>query len=562
MAEHDTKLPGRRQFVATLSAVAVTAACSQDDGGAAADAGSAEDDLAALPVDSQVFAHGVASGDPLADRVILWTRVSGASDTVRVRYRVATDPELADEVVSGSAEASADADFTVKIDAEGLEPGTTYYYAFATDEARSPTGRTKTLPEAGVARVRLAYTSCANYNNGYFHAYRNIAARADLDVWVHLGDYIYEYADGVYGDPSLGRVNEPAYETVTLDDYRTRYAQYRREPELQELHRQLPCIAIWDDHEFANNAHIQGAENHDPATEGAWDERKHVAAQAFLEWLPIRAAATSTVPKIYRSFAFGDLFDLIMLDTRMIGRDQQASYDVDGDRGDPAVWNDPARQLLGSEQEEWFKDALSASNERGAAYRLIGNQIMFSPTDDPTAPGTPLFSDFWDGYKPARQRIADHIKGEGIHDVVFLTGDIHTSWAMEVADDPFTPIAEGGSYDKATGEGAYAVEVVGPSVTSLGLEDDPTLASVAPVLLRGANPHVKFSEVTRKGYVLVDVTPDALSAEWYYIKDHKDPSDAGAAEELAKAFVVTRGTSHLVETSSATEPGEAAAPAP
>jgi alkaline phosphatase D len=507
--------------------------------------------IAKVMVDRAVFAHGVASGDPLRDRVLLWTRVTqDTGDPVSLSWVVTSDPELTDVVQEGTVSAEPERDYTVVVDVEGLAPGTTYYYAFAASEdARSLTGRTRTLPEAGIDRARIAFTSCANYNNGYFNAYRAIAQRADLDLWIHLGDYIYESADGVYGDPEIDRAYEPAAETLSLEDYRARHAQYRRDPDLQELHRQHPIIVVWDDHETANDAYVDGAENHQP-DEGDWSARKRAGMQAFLEWLPVRAERTEPTPQIYRAFAFGDLFDLLMLDTRYWARDMQAGYGED--KGEAEVWTDPNRTLIGDDQETWLLDSLKASRDRGTVWRFIGNQVIFSPTRDPRD-GLIVFADFWDGYQAQRTRIVDQILANGIDNLVFLTGDIHTSWAIDVARDPFDPEA----YDPATGEGAFAVEVVGPAVSSPGLEGTD-LAALAPTLLRSVNPHVHFSEVTRKGYVLLDVTPERVQAEWYFVRDHKQPGDS--TEELGQVFVCQAGAPHLVAASEVSMPRADASP--
>jgi alkaline phosphatase D len=510
---------------------------------------SAQKPLGDLPEDRSVFAHGVASGDPLSDRVILWTRVTTPStEPVTVRWVLARDAGLRSIVAEGSAEATAESDFTVKVDPTGLPAGTTLYFAFGSDTlGRSPVGRTRTLPTGAVARARVAFTSCANYNNGYFNAYRTLARRADLDLWIHLGDYIYEYADGVYGDTSLGRSLQPPQETVTLGDYRKRYAHYRSDPDLQEVHRQHPILAVWDDHETANDAWRDGAENHQPE-EGDWNARKAAATRAFLEWLPVRATDPASLPPlIYRTFPFGNLFDLVLLDTRLVGRDKATAVSdtVNGttDKGTPEQWADPERTLLGAAQEEWFRGQLSASKARGARWRLIGNQVMFAPVRDPRDMRI-LDPDMWDGYQATRTRLFDHVKANAIDNLVFLTGDIHSSWALDVPEDPFTS----GSYDKATGAGSLAVELVTPSVTSVALEDSP-LVSVVADLLKAENPHLKFNEVTRKGYVLVDVTDERIQAEWYFVKAHKTKTDE---EELAAAFTCTAGTAHLVEASAPT----------
>lgn len=551
----------RRKFIVGGVSAGVLAGvgpgCGDDNGGTGdGDDGAGKIDgtkVRALEVDEKTFAHGVASGDPLDDRVILWTRVSGMGDEkeVDVLWLIAEDADFKKVVGNGTTSTGPDVDFTVKVDPYLLSPGTTYYYAFYFEnEARSVIGRTRTLPVGKVDRARVAVTSCANYGYGFFHAYRAIAERDDLDLWVALGDYLYEYGEEFYYDSTIGRELSPKTEAIKLSDYRTRYALYRSDPDLREAHRQHPCVIVWDDHETADNSYKDGARNHMEDVEGSWDDRKKAGTQAFLEWLPLRVSGQVLPPKIYRSFQFGDLFDLLMLDTRLIGRDKTAGTDEADeagvtDVGDPAEWADPDRTLLGDAQEDWFLAELSASKERAASWRLIGNQIIFSPTKDPRT-STIVFSDFWDGYQASRNIVVDHLETNKIDNVVFLTGDIHSSWALEVARDPFDPEL----YDAETGKGSYAVEFVGPSVTSEALENSE-LADVAAGLLTNTNPHLKFSNVTRKGYVLVDVTAERVHGEWYFVKDIK--TKTGGAEELAAAFVCDSGSAHLVATKKATE---------
>ncbi|HEX5656487.1 MAG TPA: alkaline phosphatase D family protein [Polyangiales bacterium] len=552
---------GRRDFiVGTLgtAAAAQLLGCSDDE--------ASNSSVGELALDTARFTHGVASGDPLADKVILWTRaVSADGQPAMIEWVIAKDPALSDELQRGVTQSSATSDFTVKVDVAGLAAGTTYYYAFFVSGAgRSPIGRTRTLPTSA-ARARLAFTSCANFQNGYFNAYRAIANRLDLDVWVHVGDYIYEYAAGTYADPMLpARAHLPAKEAVTLADYRGRYAQYRTDPDLLEVHRQHPLIIVWDDHEFANNANTDGAENHSiDGSEGSWVDRKRAGSQAFLEWLPIRAAAGDPVAKIYRSFPFADLFDLIMLDTRMWARTPQAGNDMgafDGTNvGEPADWTNPARHIVGDEQEGWIEQQLGASKTRGAKWRLIGNQVMFTQGRAPLDQRDPayiLFSDFWDGYQYDRDRVLNYIANNGVQNTVFLTGDIHSSWALEISKNPFDPNV----YDPATGKNAVAVELVGPSVTSQALEGNP-LATAAPGLIARPNPHLKYAEFTKKGYVLIDVDATRLQAEWWYVNDFKTPN---AAETAAKIFTVASTSARLIEATvvSAAAPNPpAAAPA-
>jgi alkaline phosphatase D len=541
---------GRRDFiVGTLgtAAAAQLLGCGDDGGGSSSG-------VAELAVDSTTFTHGVASGDPTQSAVILWTRaVSVDMQPLMVEWIVAKDVALNEEVQRGVASAAATSDFTVKVDVTNLSAGTTYYYAFfVSGRGRTTIGRTRTMP-ATADRARIAFSSCANWQNGYFNAYRAIANRSDLDLWIHVGDYIYEYGPGTYADATLtARVHSPPNEAVTLADYRGRYAQYRTDPGLLEVHRQHPLIIVWDDHEFANNAWTGGAENHDDSKEGAWLDRKRAGAQAFLEWLPIRVAYADPVPKIFRTFQFADLFDLIMLDTRIWARSKQAGTDqgFDGSTvGEPAVWNDPSRHIVGDDQESWIETQLNASKVRGAHWRLIGNQVVFTqgraPLDGAHDPAYIIFSDFWDGYQYDRNRVLNYILDNGVQNVVLLTGDIHSSWAMEISKDPFDPNV----YNPAMGKNGVAVELVGPSITSQALEGMST-ATFAPQLLAAKNPHLIYSEFTKKGYVLVDVDATRVQAEWWYVNDFKTPD--AAAETLGKAFTVASGAARLVETTTAT----------
>jgi alkaline phosphatase D len=280
------------------------------------------------------FTHGIASGDPLADRVILWTRVlpgDGKHKTISCHWQVATDSEFAQLVSSGVASTNAERDYTVKIDATGLSANQHYYYRFLCDRISSPVGRTRTLPEADIDKFRLGFCSCSNYPQGYFNVYRHMA-NTDLDLVVHLGDYIYEYAENVYANPEvtskLGRQVEPSNEILSIEDYRMRYGLYRTDSDLQAVHARHPFICVWDDHELANDCWREGAENHNEG-EGDFVARARAARQAYHEWMPIRTAAQGDQGPIYRRFKIGQLADLIMLDTRVHGRDKQLDYAVD-----------------------------------------------------------------------------------------------------------------------------------------------------------------------------------------------------------------------------------------
>jgi len=280
------------------------------------------------------FTHGVASGDPLSDRVILWTRVlpgDGQHRVITVRWQVAEDTEFRSVVSEGQSETSQLQDYTVKVDAAGLKPKRNYYYRFLVEGLSSPVGRTLTLPLGGVDRYKMAVVSCSNYPQGYFNVYNHIA-QTDVDVVLHLGDYIYEYKDGGYDNEyareTLGRRVQPAHEIVALEDYRMRYGLYRSDADLQAVHARHPFICIWDDHELSNDTWKDGAENHSEA-EGDFHQRMHHARQAYHEWLPIRTNLDGPQSSIYRRFKIGGLADLIMLDTRLHGRDRGFDYRSD-----------------------------------------------------------------------------------------------------------------------------------------------------------------------------------------------------------------------------------------
>lgn len=269
------------------------------------------------------FYHGVASGDPTATNVIIWTRVTPTKDaTIPVIWKVALDPQMQQLVTSGTFVTNDARDYTVKVDVTGLQPGKTYYYTFTALGVTSPVGRTKTVPTQNVDQLRFAVVSCSNYQNGYFNVYDRLAARNDIDAVIHLGDYIYEYEQGGFGySDAVGRGHEPQHEIVTLDDYRVRHSFYKLDAALRKVHQQHPFIVLWDDHEFANDAYVSGAENHQPATEGDWYKRKNNAWKAYFEWMPIRDNAIRP-NQIYRKIQYGNLVDLLLLDTRIEGRDQ------------------------------------------------------------------------------------------------------------------------------------------------------------------------------------------------------------------------------------------------
>jgi alkaline phosphatase D len=512
--------------------------------------------LAAANASELVFQHGVASGDPLADRVILWTRVTPAQprSSISVSFIVATDPLLTQVVRRGTTRTNPGRDNTVKIDATGLQPGTTYYFRFGAEGAMSPVGRTRTLPVGSAQRLRIAVVSCSNHAYGYFNAYARIAERADLDLVVHLGDYIYEYGPNVYGNT---RTPEPAGEMVTLADYRARHAQYKRDADSQAMHRQHPLVAIWDDHETTNDAWKDGAENHSPETEGNWATRVNQALQAYYEWMPVRPVdprSRTALRNNARAFRFGNLLELVMLEERLSARSQQlpASAAPGATPFGPGfvqagAFTDPARTLLGDTQEAWLADRLRTTPAR---WKLLGQGVMFAQLKGVGAAnaaggGVFLNSDQWDGYEPARNRIYDIINGNasqpGVGNVVVLTGDIHSSWAADLTQDPNNPDVASGGYNPATGAGSRAVEFVGTSVTSPGVDTD-TSGGIAG-FLRSVNPHFKYINLHRRGYMLVDVDPERVVCEWWHVDTVSQPS---SGQSFATAFAVANGSQRLV----------------
>lgn len=468
------------------------------------------------------FAHGVASGDPGADRVVIWTRLDGATTAEELEWLVAREPGLRHVVRRGLVVADPVRDFCCKVDVDGLEPGTTYFYAFRIRGERSVVGRTRTLAPDAVESLRFAVAACANYQQGSFAAYARIAELESLDAVLHLGDYIYEYGDQTDGRLPL----DPPHEILTLADYRRRYAFYRRDPALQACHLAHPFIVVWDDHESANNAWRDGAGNHDPTREGPWRERRAAAIQAWREWMPVRDGAADA--PIHRSFRFGDLADLVMLDTRLEGREQPAA-------SPQAIASDPQRELLGATQEAWLLGELDASQARGARWRLLGQQVVFAPLGN-------FNPDQWDGYPQARRRILEHLDHAGIDNLVFLTGDIHSSWALDVTAAPY----DHARYDGQSGRGAQAVEFVTPGIASeplghyLARRDPEAHARMVEGIKQ--QPHPRFADYSNRGFVSLEVNAQRVEASWHFVAAPSDPQSRVA---IAHRETVRAGENRL-----------------
>jgi len=553
------------------------------------------------------FDHGVASGDPTGDQVIVWTRVSprdAQPDSVSVTYEMALDAAFATVVRSGTTRAYALSDYTIKIDMKSLEADCVYYYRFRSNGTVSPTGRTKTLPLLSPEQVKMAVFSCANYPKGYFNAYDLAAAVADLDVALHLGDYIYEYGMlDAEGNPAYATENAEAIgralpadndtELLTLADYRRRYALYRTDAGLQTLHAQVPFIAVWDDHEVANDAYKDGAENHNDG-EGDYETRKQAALQAYFEWLPIRPQGDAET--IYRSFHFGSLVSLHMLDTRIIGRDKQLSYGdfitVDGldAAAFTAAMGDTSRSMLGSSQLAWLQGAMAGSS---ATWQVLGQQVlmakMFIPAeimlllgqiesvDDPATlealltqantafaelatikarmlAGDPTLSaeeiarvetvlpynlDAWDGYYAERETLLATAVALG-KNLVVLAGDTHNAWASNLLTDAANPVGGGVS---------AGVEFATGSVTSPGMEEYLMLTTMeAAMQFEGAlelliDP-LKYANLNNRGFLTVTFRADAATAEWTFV-DTIDTTAYGVLGGRAHQQSVAAGSNTL-----------------
>jgi alkaline phosphatase D len=475
------------------------------------------------------FYHGVASGDPMPDKVIIWTRVTPdtvSSDPVLVSWQMATDTGMTNVVGNGSLITSNVADYTVKVDVTNLSANTWYYYEFEYNGKKSPRGRTRTAPQTGADSLRFAIVSCANLEAGFFNAYKVLLNRADFDAVICLGDYIYEYESGGYSpNTTANRQWLPSNEILSLSDYRERYSTYRLDDDLRKLHQQFPFINIWDDHESANDAWMNGAENHTSASEGPFAVRKANAKQAYFEWLPIRQQAGATDPyQIFRKLTYGNLVDFIMLDTRLHGRDLQA-----GTSGATVTSN--SRQLLGTDQFTWLGNRLDSS---AAQWKILTQQIMIAPLK---VFGQAVNGDQWDGYPAERNRVFNHILNHNIKNVVAITGDIHSSWANDL------PTA---AYNGSTGSGSAGVEFVGPSVTSPGLS-----IPLGAAAIQASNSHIKYADLSQHGFMILDINTTRTQCDWYYINTIDVSSNSYSH---AKSMYVNHFERFLRTTNSASMP--------
>ncbi|WP_375399015.1 alkaline phosphatase D family protein [uncultured Sphingomonas sp.] len=479
------------------------------------------------PAPAIAFAHGVASGDPSSRGAVLWTRVTPAAARhaapVPVSWHVADGDRM---VATGQAQARPSRDWTVKVEPRTLRPGRDYRYWFEAGGRRSPEGRFRTLPVGATADVVFAVVSCALYTGGFFNAYRAIAALPRVDAVVHLGDYIYEYGMDGYGGSigkKIGRLVDPPHEIVTLADYRRRHACYKADADLQACHARAAMIAVWDDHETANDSWTGGAENHQPASEGSWAARKAAAMQAYFEWMPIRDPVLGRPwEAINRSFQFGDLATLAMVETRLLARSEQTEIGTKVDAAFLAAAlktrADPRREMLGEAQRRWLEGELAASVGAGRPWQVLGNQVVMArvrgvvvdparvaPVYRPNveaaqasyAAGLPFGLDSWDGYPAARERLYASFRRASSRPLV-LSGDSHAFWANQLADAGGVPVA---------------AELGATAITSLSIGDVMPDVPVGQ-MLADANDEVLFCDQRAKGYVLLTLTPNVARAAY------------------------------------------------
>ena len=498
------------------------------------------------------FTHGVASGEPSQTSMLFWTRFEGVGgQAVPLELEISTDPRMARARVMGQALAEPGRDWTARVTVQGLAPGRTYYYRFIGPgkAVKSVTGRTHTLPEGSPAAFRMGVFSCSNLPFGWFNAYAHAVAADDIDLFVHLGDYIYEYARGTYPgakEAVAGRGIEPAGETIRREDYWARYRGYRADPDLQALHARVPAVTMWDDHEIANDAWRGGAENHG-RDEGDWAARVAAAKAAYRDWMPVSDA-------LWASYDIGRLATLYRLETRVSGRDQPLDLGAAIRKGPDTMtalkrlrdeqWVAGNRQLLGTEQEQWLFGQMQATAKRGVRWQVLAQQVVMGKIQMPQGAsqlagpnpsgevaaflgaaelasklGLPLNMDSWDGYPAARARVLGMAQKAGA-DLVVLAGDSHNAWASDLVND---------------GRPA-GVEFAGQSVSSPGFEH--YLRSAPPGQVAGAltaaNPTLRWADTSGRGYMQVVLTPAEALCEWRFTQPVTARSDRLARVQRAR----------------------------
>lgn len=491
------------------------------------------------------FPHGVASGDPTHNSVVIWSRVNPLSGdknsgrTIRVKWEVSTSPDFNSLTQSGHLSTDSAKDFSIKIEVNHLTPSAQYFYRFIADDVTSETGRTRTLPTGSLDKLTIAIASCSNYPFGYFNAYEVIAADSEIDFVLHLGDYIYEYGADGYGGAvgdTINRRHQPAHETLTLDDYRQRHAQYKSDVASRMMHAAHPLIPTWDDHESANNPYIEGAQNHQD-NEGDWKTRREASLQAYFEWMPIRDPLNNhDRKKLWRHFQFGDLASLVTLETRHTGRGVQVDYsehlpainnDKDLSEFKDRVLNDKRRTMLSDEMNHFLAKALATASK--SRWQLIGNQIPMAKTHVPDLTeflnweelqtegnpiaeelsqmkklgdlDLPLYTDTWDGYPMAREAFYKLCRDQKRNDLLVLTGDSHSFWLNELATQNGIPMGFELGTAGITSPGDFE-----------GLGEQ--LAADVDQLLMGHNRQVLWTHGRARGFIKLTLTQEKAIADY------------------------------------------------
>ncbi len=551
----------RRAALGLIVATGATACASSGEPSAAATSG-------------PVFRHGVASGDPQAESIVLWTRLTTEASEVHVSWTLARDPDFTEVLQTGALKARPDGDHTVKALVTNLVPGEVYFYRFEALGETSLTGRTRTLPMGRLERLGVAVVSCSNYAFGHFNAYDAIAKDMSVDIVLHTGDYIYEYGAGEWGDDvggALGRRHQPPNETVTLSDYRVRHGQYRSDPGALAMFAAHPFIACWDDHEVTNNPWTDGAQNHQLDTEGDYHARRAAALQAYYEWLPVRDAGmpggSASREEFWRTYSFGDLATLVTLESRHTGRSEQVSYREHFDRIRTLEDRDdfmrdvigaPDRRMLSPGMEAHLDAGLRRSVAIGQPWRLIGNASpiarMLVPSaiaeevdparrtgfDPQAAPGPdllwtarwnlPFYTDTWDGYPAAREALYRLAQAAGAQDLIFLTGDSHSFWMNELFDE---------------NGGRVGLELGTAGVTSPGdfVETgwDEEMSERLDRLFERELPEVVWTDNFHQGYLRIDLTHDDARAVFVAVDTVLTPDYRSSALKQTR-IIRDRGT--------------------
>lgn len=506
------------------------------------------------------FLHGVASGDPLSSQVMIWTRISPDQEgAVTLKWFISEGAELKVVIQAGEITTGPDTDYTVKIDVTNLSPSTTYYYRFVYNNIHSATGKTKTTPAEGYENVSFAVVSCSDYSAGYYHALARVAEKKQLNAVIHLGDYMYggtlrlfDPAHPVYQDEFESARNERNREWW-LRYYRRRYSINRLDRDLQDAHRAHPFITIWDDHEIANNTWKGGSNDHDPETDGDWEVRKSAARQAYAEWMPIRGDASS----IYRSIRYGKMAELILLDCRLEGRDEQI-YEADN-----SALHDPGRTMLGRNQKEWLFRKLDTSP---CHWKVITNSVVFSTINITWADLGGQFTkkikelqhtllDYWEGYPAERTEIINYISEHQINNIVILSASMHCALAFDVTAHATGDREKGQSatYNPATGKGSVAVEFSATSITSDNFDEKmgKLFANTFQSLINkklpqpfnyNPNPHLKFADLQSHGYYILTLSQERAEAAFYFVDDIKTHTNK---EKLAASWHTVTGSNRL-----------------